>query len=419
MSGVKYLVMVTTNNNNKYYKMIPHGDTFTVEYGRLGQSSFQTASYPMSQFHKKYREKVNKGYVDRTELIAELVEEVKPETKDDEPQYAPIPNEIVAEIVKRLQDMAKKTIEANYKISSTMVTQKMVDESQWCLNQLAKAKTVEAFNKILLENFSIISRRMGNVNDWLATSKDEFEKIIEREQDLLDVMAGQVRQHDIDKKAQQKKEKASSDNKPVKKTTIMKAMGIDIKPITKKEEAEIKKRLGSDAHRFVRAWRVKNKKTQKAFDEFIAAQEEGFETKLLWHGSRNENWWSIITTGLVLKPTNVVISGKMFGYGIYFAPEAGKAIGYTSTRGAYWTSGTANTGFISLYDIAYGKPYIIDKNYYSYTGLSSLDAKKLAEVAPGCNSLHALKGVTGLRRDEVIVYNENQATIKYLVEVSM
>ena len=33
-----YLVMVTTNNNNKYYRMIPHGDTFEVEYGRVGAS---------------------------------------------------------------------------------------------------------------------------------------------------------------------------------------------------------------------------------------------------------------------------------------------------------------------------------------------------------------------------------------------
>lgn len=27
----KYLVMVTTNNNNKYYEMIPNGDSFTVK----------------------------------------------------------------------------------------------------------------------------------------------------------------------------------------------------------------------------------------------------------------------------------------------------------------------------------------------------------------------------------------------------
>lgn len=51
MSEIKprYLVMVTASaNNNKYYKQIPHGDTWTAEYGRVG-SSPQTRDYPMSQ----------------------------------------------------------------------------------------------------------------------------------------------------------------------------------------------------------------------------------------------------------------------------------------------------------------------------------------------------------------------------------
>lgn len=54
-----YLVMVTTNNNNKYYRMIPHGDTFEAEYGRVG-ASCQHASYSMSQWNKKYNEKIKK-----------------------------------------------------------------------------------------------------------------------------------------------------------------------------------------------------------------------------------------------------------------------------------------------------------------------------------------------------------------------
>lgn len=33
----RYLVMVTASaNNNKYYKQIPHGDSWTAEYGRVG-----------------------------------------------------------------------------------------------------------------------------------------------------------------------------------------------------------------------------------------------------------------------------------------------------------------------------------------------------------------------------------------------
>ena len=61
----RYLVMVTQNNNNKIYKMIPHGDTWTAEYGRIG-AACQTATYPMSQWDKKYKEKIRKGYIDQS-----------------------------------------------------------------------------------------------------------------------------------------------------------------------------------------------------------------------------------------------------------------------------------------------------------------------------------------------------------------
>ena len=63
MPELKYLVMVTAENNNKFYKMIPHGNTFTAEYGRLGNSSFQTKEYPISKFESSYRSKIAKGYV--------------------------------------------------------------------------------------------------------------------------------------------------------------------------------------------------------------------------------------------------------------------------------------------------------------------------------------------------------------------
>ena len=53
--------MVTADNNNKYYEMTwEGGTTFTVKYGRV-ELTETTMSYPISQWDKKYREKVNKG----------------------------------------------------------------------------------------------------------------------------------------------------------------------------------------------------------------------------------------------------------------------------------------------------------------------------------------------------------------------
>ena len=42
MTNPVHLVMVTAENNNKFYDMFPEGSSFTVKYGRIGNTSFQT-----------------------------------------------------------------------------------------------------------------------------------------------------------------------------------------------------------------------------------------------------------------------------------------------------------------------------------------------------------------------------------------
>lgn len=395
-----YLVMVTTNNNNKYYRMIPHGDTFEVEYGRVG-ASCQHATYSMSQWDKKYNEKIKKGYVDQTHLVQDLIQKEKPKTKDG---YKEIENKVIAEIVQRLQDMAHKKIQANYKVSSQQVTQAMVDEAQKVIDKLMSKNNVEEFNETLLELFTVIPRKMGNVNDYISKSKDDFARILKDEQDLLDVMAGQVITHTV-------QDEPDNDVED-KQETILEAMGLVFEETTDEDVAMIKSLLGDCKDKFYKAWRVRNIKTQKRFDNFVE-KENIKKTKLLWHGSRNENWWSIINTGLVLRPTNAVITGKMFGYGIYYAPKARKSLGYTSLSGSYWARGNSNSAFMAIMDVAYGKPYDVhsfDSKYYDF------NYERLQKTCPGANCLHAHAG-NMLRNDEIIVYKEDQCTIKYLVEL--
>ena len=298
-----YLICITANNNNKYYRMIPKGDTFDVEYGRVG-ATCQHASYPISQWDKKYNEKVKKGYVDQSELIQDLIVEEK---KKGPAEYKDIENKVIAEIVARLQDMANKTIQKNYKVESTQVTQAMVDKAQEkidFMNQLPEKTTIAKFNEHLIELYGIIPRKMKNVSDYLAKKKDDFGEIMKNEQDLLDVMRTQVVQHTV------QEEVAEDENAP--EQTVLEAMGLVFDEVTDEEVEKIKELLGDSKDKFKRAWRVTNLKTQKRFDEFVE-KERITDTKLLFHGSRNENWWSIINTGLVLRPTNAIINGKMFG----------------------------------------------------------------------------------------------------------
>lgn len=394
-----YLVMVEADaNNNKYYRMIPDGSVFNVQYGRVGTTGYQSAQYPISQWNKKLNEKIRKGYRDQTRLVAETI------VKQKKKEYIDISNPSIAQIVSRLQAMAKQAIADNYTISSNKVTQAMIDEAQITLNNLINTDTIELFNKILIELFRIIPRKMGKVKDYLATDKKGFGEIIQREQDLLDIMKGQVVQQSI-------VDDTIEEDTPIINQTILDVMGLRFEEITQEEQQLIKSNLSSCSNKFYQAWKVINIKTQNKFDTFVT-NNNIINKQLLWHGSRNENWWSIINTGLVLRPS-AVISGKMFGYGIYFAPSAQKSLGYTSLHGSYWAGGNSNSAFMSLYDVAYGKPYDV----YSFESkYHNFNYEELQKNCKDANCLHAHAG-SMLRNDEIIVYKEEQLTIKYLVEL--
>jgi len=398
-----YLVKVEAGaNNNKFYRMIPNGSIFDVQFGRIGNSGFQTTSYPMGKWDSTLKSKLKKGYEDQSRLVADTI--VK-EKKSKE--YLDIQNQVIASIVSRLQSMARQAIADNYTISSNKVTQVMIDEAQLTLNNLMSADTIELFNKILVELFKIIPRKMKKVKDNLAKDTKDFGEIIQKEQDLLDVMRGQVVAESIIKD-----EEDVDINEPINNQTILDVMGLQFEEINDKEKTMIKKELGEISDRFYQAWKVINIRTQEKFDKFIT-NEKIKDSRLLFHGSRSENFWSIINSGLVLRPTGVVINGKMFGNGCYFSPTARKSLGYTSISGSRWVSGNANSGFMALFDVAYGKPYNVhsfDSKYYNF------NYEELQKVCKGANSLHAHKGQM-LYNDEIIVYKEDQMTIKYLIEL--
>lgn len=397
-----YLIMVTTANNNKYYNCFPEGDQFRVEYGRVDATK-TTAYYPMSKWNSQISSKLKKGYQDVTDLKKDLVQEIS--TANPESPYKEIENAAVRAIVEKLQNMARETIQKNYTVKASAVTQDMVDAAQKIIDELANNNsTTEEFNNTLLKLFTVIPRKMGNVRDYLAGTSDDFAGIISKEQDLLDVMRGQiyVKQADEPTTTVEKKQQ-----------TILEELGLTMEEATADDVALIKTLMKESVGKFKKAWRVTNLKTQSRFDKFV--EENNIkDTRLLFHGSRSENFWSIIKSGLVLRPTNAVITGKMFGYGCYYAPKCAKSIGYTSLSGSYWARGGNNTAYMALFDVAYGTPYDVynfDSKYYS------LDYNKLQQFKPGANCLHAHSDRGMLKNDEIVVYKEEQMTIKYLIEI--
>lgn len=394
-----YLIMVTTENNNKYYNCFPEGSQFRVEYGRV-DSTKTTVYYPIEKWDSQIQSKLKKGYKDITHLKTALVEEIKKDS--DGKSLKQIENEAIRKIIAKLQSIARQTIDKNYTVKSSAVTQEMVDEAQEVIDSLVNEMDTYTFNNSLLKLFSILPRKMDNVKYYLAYEPKDFKKIITREQNLLDVMRGQIYVPTDDNKDE------TDDN--VSDKTILDEMGITMEECSTEDTAVIKKLMAESAYHFSRAWKVTNLKTQKRFDDFVKANNIK-ETKLLFHGSRSENWYSILKTGLKIRPANVVITGSMFGSkATYFSPKCQKSIGYTSLGGSYWANGKDNVAYMGVFNTAYGKPYDVysfDSKYYT------MEYDKLPS---GCNCLHAHAG-SMLRNDEIVYYKEEQSTIKYLIEI--
>lgn len=406
MGKVARLIMVTEFNNNKFYNMTEDQDgaTFTVEFGRVDSSS-QKTTYPMSQWDSKLKSKLKKGYKDVTDLVS--IEESGDNGNDDK-DVTISDNEIVKNLILELQGWAKATIQKNYKISSNNVTQKMVDKAQELIDKLSLAfsngKDFKELNKIILEIYTTIPRKMNNVESHLL--KDDnvkvIKELIDNEQKLLDTMAGQV----MSVSATTETKKDVNNTKPV---NLLEQLSLKINPVTDNVVlASIETLMGESKKFMGNVYEVTNTKTQVRYDEVLSKTDVKNE-QLLFHGSRNQNWFNIIQTGLLIRPSGAVYTGSMFGDGIYFANKAKKSIGYSSLKGSYWTKGSENKSYLALFSVNLGK----FKDVLHHTSECYKFSK--TTIHP-YNSVYA-HGGADLRNDEFIIYDTSQCTIKYLIEI--
>lgn len=396
------LIMVTAENNNKYYDMEENDDgTFTVLYGRVGATQ-QKRSYKILEWENKYREKINKGYTDQTSLFAKKGSEITTES---------IENKSVKILMESFLKYANQSILQNYTVLANQVTRKQIEEAQQVIERLVKMLKIGVdernFNENLLNLFKVIPRKMGKVNDFLLANSPNTDDVIQEikdrlgnEQSTLDVMRTQV---------ELLEQNTDADSE---KIGFLESMGLIVEEIEDEKVIKlIKLMMGSNSSKFESAYKINNLKTQRFFDDFIVKQKNQ-KTTLLWHGSRNENWLSILKEGLVLRPANAIITGKMFGYGIYFANEFGKSLNYTSLNGSFWAKGSSKEAYLSIYEVHTGNQKVISQHETWCQDLTLYKLKKLGDY----DSIFAKRGIS-LRNNEFIVYNDFQCTIKYIVKV--
>lgn len=408
-----YLEMIFTKETatgrglNNRFVMENLGDgTFKVTEGRIGITigCHKPKSFirPIMEWDALYSKKLSLGYSLFTTVKQDKKTIKKKGLSLDGQHFKALADKAVSTIVERLVGLANKVMEQEYTVKVENISDEMLEKGEELLKELAcgyEKMSVPEFNNKLKVLYAVVPRRIDNLSKHLATRQIDFRDIVAREQELYDIVKSQVKGYSMEK----------SEDK-----TILDAYGLEWREVTDKEKEYLVKKLGNEGSRYIRAWKIKNHATEERFEEFCKSEkitEENGGIERLFHGSRSENFWSIITTGLTINPTGVVITGKMFGNGTYFAPDACKSMGYTDRSGSRWARGSSATGFLGVYKVAVG-------NAVSPSGVSKYNYSTLK--SSGYHSVWCKRGgQIGLRMDEVVVYNDCQDTIEYLIEVGM
>lgn len=398
------LIMVTEKNNNKFYNMHDNDDgTFTVTWGRVGTAGKPT-TYPISKWNSTYKSKIAKGYQDVTSNTRKV--STYKEVSD-------------AEINQILNSFLENSRQYVSKFTDTgVISDIAAQEAQACINRMAKnmdipnpdKNVLNTFNKDLIKLFEIIPRKIKDVRSAIAQTLDERDYHIKKEQSLLDNLI------------------ALSKTAPTTSgtMTVEEAFGFTLSKCSQADIDFIKQRLAEDGFtkfKFSRAWKINNASREAGFEEYLENNHltnTKDNVKFYWHGTGTENVFSIMANGLLIKPANAYHCGSAYGDGIYNAPNADKASGYTSIAGSAWRSGSSKVAFMFLNAVIMGKQYDVKDNYETYNGIKiyNLDGDKFSSADLGYHSVYAHAGGY-LKRDEAIVYNQNQVACRYLVEFTV
>jgi len=437
----RYLTCLdSATNEYKYYVLYydKADGTYKADYGRLGQDkgTFQygsgqsgkdgTHTYSAQMYWIKYYEKIAKGYEDHSEEKdfdhAKVVGGIT---------YAPIPEKEIKRVIEYLVSKQRDYIAENYDLkiatsekaianAKNLISQMEILFNRTDINDYSKKLAlIDVYKKLLLT----VPRRIKDVQSYISRiSFDEKIQTANGEEDnpnYIGAILEEERTLIQNFEDVYKYDHANDEEKKLLNKTILEANGLKAFYPTFKEkwmaEDRTRSKNGSgkiedERHLVSSVLILENTKTK---DKYNAAKKElhidDKDCYLMFHGSRTENWWSIYRNGMSLNP-NAIITGKLFGNGLYFAPLARKSLGYTDFRGSCWSHGNSRFGYLALFDVAMGKAYNPSNgNLYN-------NPKRL--MAAGYNSTWAKAGYSGwLKNEECIVYREDQCNIKYLIEM--
>ena len=397
-------------------------NTFTVSSGRtqvkFGKNKNRTNEKPLSLWENEVKSYLNRGF----EFVT--TEKVQKKTFSVITGFVDIKNKMIRKFVESIVEANDENLKQTYSKSIKEIPAECIKNASKILIEMQTdlqndALNVGSFNRYLKALFTQLPIAVSKQDGYFAYSEDKkhFETVISSLQEKLDAIEQQLRDFN--------EEKSRVESGKVPQKTILDANNIEMREITPEEKAKILEMMSDQSQNFVRAWKVTNTVTEKRFQDYCDKEglSEEWGISHLWHGTGFENLWSIFKSGLYLNPelikSGVRICGKAFGYGLYFAPYCRKSMGYTSSCAAIHRSGGSNRGgYLLIFKVATGKPYDIYNEGHNrpnhWEDFHRDHPDRHCTWAGG--DLPGANGLMRLAYDEVIVYQECQATIEYVVE---
>lgn len=404
-----YLTCINPYGNNyKFYWLRPktiNGVTQNVgaTYGRIGSLPGERFGvkdvkdpFPSQMYWIRYYEKLSKGYIDATEEYLGENEEVG----ENDTSSRTLPSRVLSkdeEAEKELYDMllrfarnvVEKSLAEPQRITCSMIRssrevyERLAEFSSVHLDEKDAQEVVQGFNTILMELLMICPRRVELVSTQLATSVSDFADILEREASLVNAM-----------EAVKEGQRKDSDTFPGWE-------GIKVERGTCEERQEVMDLIDPSMRANVKdIFFICPRGGREVFKEFCD-QNKITDVRQLMHGSRKENWFSIVQNGLLLPHhNNARKTGQALGAGIYFGNCSIKCSHYAN-YGTY---------LLGIFDVAYGKPKkVVDDDHNAYQVHT---AEELAQEGKNCIHYHR-KGVAWA--DEIVVFDERAICMRAIV----
>ena len=412
---VRLIMADISSNHNKHWTGFLHDDgSITSENGRVGVTTVSNTCRGSGKhdFDKLVASKRKKGYTDLRTVATSGVQVVTP-GKQDLHQLAleqiqtssPLLTKLIKRLVEANVHQITKATQISFNSSSGLFTTPLgvvtldgITEARDILADLTGyvqkhdygADCITKVSKFL----SIVPQNIGMKRLEVRTFIPDIQSI-QKQNDILDSLEASYQ-------AMQTPAANAAAPKSVAEKVFSVKLGLLEDP---RERARIEKKYRDtrkDQHvcshlRVKEIYLVQIESQQKAYE---IGRKVGTEMEL-WHGTKQANLLSILKSGLKVSPPSTArIAGKMFGNGVYFAIDSTKSLNYSY---GYWDGKTEKNCFMFLCPVSLGK-YYVPAGSYEHLPKSGFD------------STWAKSGKSGVRNDEIIVYNNDRFDLKYLVE---